>query len=83
MAQTTIKSPEELKLPNPGVTWKWLIDLLVVVLSPVIAVLTAGLRKELQELLTAWYRKAKETANPWDDWAAELLLRILGFELPS
>lgn len=83
MNEIAKKTPEQIQLPNPGIGWKWLIDLLIAVLAPVISILTAGLRKELQEWLTTWYRKAKETPNPWDDWLAELLLRMLGFSLPE
>jgi len=69
--------------PNPGIGWSWIIDLLIKALSVVMPILTPTLRKALEDFLLDWYKKALETANPWDDFVARLLLRLLGIPIPE
>lgn len=66
------------RAPNPGVSWGWLIEILVAAASPVVIVMSAGLRKELIKLLRDLYGKAHETPNPWDDFLVGFFLRIMG-----
>lgn len=68
---------------NPGTTWTWIIALIVAVLKPILSVLTPTIREELGKLLYAFYAKAEMTDNPWDDFLAELLLKLMGYTLPS
>lgn len=68
---------------NPGTTWKWVIDFLVAILGPVMAALTPMLRDELEKLALKFYKHAESTSNPWDDFLAEFLLRIMGIPIPS
>lgn len=68
---------------NPGTTWTWIINLLVAVLSPVLAMLTPMLRVELEKFAVSFYRKAEATPNPWDDFMAGFILRMLAIPLPS
>jgi hypothetical protein len=38
---------------------------------------TDSLREELEDWLKAFYVKARETSNPWDDFLADVLCRAL------
>ncbi len=67
---------------NPGISWTWIINLLVVVLKPIIDILTPVIRTELEKLVVKFYAKAEATENPWDDFLAEFLLKILGLPVP-
>lgn len=64
-------------VPNPGIGWTWLIDLIVKALGVLMPIVTPVLREELKGFLLAWYEKSLETPNPWDDFLARFLLRIL------
>jgi hypothetical protein len=61
-----------------AVTWGWLTQLLIAVLSPVVKVLTAAIRDELVKVLLDLDKKAKDTPNPWDDYVVEFFLAVLG-----
>ena len=74
---------KEFKLPNPGIGFTWVIDLVVKILSLILPVVTPALRAELEKFLLKFYEKAKETPNPWDDFLAKFLMRILGMEVPD
>lgn len=82
MAST--KKVQGLVIPkaNPGISWGWIINLLVVVLKPVIDLLTPMLRTELEKMAAKFYTHAESTTNPWDDFLAEFLLKILGMPVP-
>jgi len=67
---------------NPGISWSWLINVLVAIIGPLLNIITPKLREELAKLLTTFYVKAKSTDNPWDDFLAEFLLRALGYPVP-
>lgn len=67
---------------NPGISWSWLINLLVAIIGPLLNIITPKLREELSKLLTTFYLHAESTDNPWDDFLAEFLLRALGFPVP-
>jgi RsiW-degrading membrane proteinase PrsW (M82 family) len=68
---------------NPGTTWTWIINLLIAVLAPVLAALTPMLRTELEKFAVSFYKKAEATPNPWDDFLAAFLVRMLGLPLPN
>jgi len=68
---------------NPGIGWTWLIEILIKALSALLVAVTPALREVLKDFLLEYYEKAKETANPWDDFLAKFLLRILGIEVPE
>ena len=72
-----------LPVANPGTTFTWIINLIVAVLKPIMAVLTPMLRDELSGVLTDFYKKAASSASPWDDFLAEFLLKILGIPIPT
>ncbi len=82
MQSKSLVEKGEIVQANPGVNWTWLINLLVAVLAPVVAVLTKGIREELIKFLTDLYKKAEETPNPWDDFVVEFFLRVLGAPIP-
>ena len=74
---------KEFSLPNPGMSLTWIIDLVIKILSLILPVVTPELRRMLEKFLKDFYEKAKETPNPWDDFLAKFLLRILGIEVPE
>lgn len=76
-----VKTGSSLPKANPGVSWSWIVSLLAALLKPIIPILSEQVRKMLQDWLYKFYDHAKETDNPWDDFVAELLLKILGFEV--
>lgn len=70
-------------VPNPGVTFSWVLKLVLLLLKPILAIITPILRKELEETLIKFYHKAVETENPWDDFLAVFLLEILDIPIPE
>ena len=68
---------------NNGVRFSWVINLVVTILSPILELVTRELRDELEDSLYRYFGKAKLTDNPWDDFLAELLLRVMGFPVPK
>lgn len=82
---TSRKAVQGIKIPkaNPGTTWTWIVNLLVAVLAPVLSALTPILRSELEKFAVAFYKKAEATPNPWDDFLASFLLRMLGMSIPD
>lgn len=68
---------------NPGTSWEWLARLLATLLAPLLVVLSAFIRKELEKFLVDLYKRALETENPWDDWFVGFLLDIMKIERPS
>ena len=73
----------EIEMPNPGIGWTWIVNLLVKVLGGLFPSISEQLRTELQEFLLGYYKKALETPNPWDDFLARFLLRILDIPVPE
>lgn len=73
----------EFKMPNPGIGFTWIINLLISILSTLIPLITPILKHELEVFLLGWYAKAIETPNPWDDFLAKFFLRILGIPIPG
>ena len=78
------KTVQGLAIPkaNPGISWTWIINLLIVVLKPVIDLLTPMIRTEVEKLAVKLYDHAETTPNPWDNFLAEFLLKILGMPVP-
>lgn len=78
------KAKQGLTIPkaNPGTSWSWIIQLLVTVLKPILNILTPMIREELEKLAIKFWEKAETTDNPWDDFIAEFILRILGMPIP-
>ncbi len=66
-----------------GVSWKWIIELLVKVLGPVIAILSPMISQALKDALLDLYKKALATPNPWDDFVVGFLLDILSIPRPT
>jgi hypothetical protein len=73
----------EFKNPNPGIAFTWIINLLIKALGALLPILTPIIKRELEEFLTALYKKAVETPNPWDDFVVRFLLRILSIPVPE
>jgi len=73
----------EFKIANPGITLKWVIRLVLLLLKPIMTIVTPTLRKELESFLVAYYKKAEETENPWDDFLALFLLNIFDVSVPE
>lgn len=73
----------EFKKPNPGIGFTWVINLLINALGAILPVLTPIIKRELEVFLTALYKKAMETPNPWDDYLVRFLLRILSIPIPE
>lgn len=71
------------KAPNPGIGFTWIIQLLVQIFSTILPVITPSLKGALEEFLLELYQKAKETANPWDDFLVKFLLRMLSITVPG
>ena len=65
-----------------GITWKWIIVMLVNALGPLMSEVTPVIKTELNDLLTNLYKKALATPNPWDDHLVGLLLDILAIPRP-
>ena len=81
MARTkAVQENEAIKLPTPGVSWDWLIKLLLTLLTPITTIMSQGLREELITFLKARYKEAQETPNPWDNVIFALFLRFLGVD---
>jgi len=74
---------KEFKAPNPGIGLTWVINLVLQILGTILPVITPSLRDALERFLKDFYAKAKETPNPWDDFLAKFLLRIVGSEVPE
>lgn len=70
-------------LPNPGVTMTWILKIVLLLLKPILAIVTPILLAELKKALLSFYEHAAETENPWDDFLAEFLLKILGIPTPE
>lgn len=65
-----------------GISWKWLIQLLISVLGPILGQLSPVIKSALNEFLTNLYLDALKTSNPWDDFLLGLLLDILVIPRP-
>lgn len=72
----------EIEFPNPGIGWTWLIKVLAKLLGVIFPAITPILKEILEKALLDFYRKALETANPWDDFLARFFLRILNIPIP-
>ncbi|MBA7710613.1 hypothetical protein ES703_119558 [subsurface metagenome] len=68
--------------PNPGISWWWLINLIVEILRPLVDIVSPTIRKRLEDFLIDFYNNAIETENPWDDFLARFLLRIFAISIP-
>lgn len=81
----TKKVSQGLSIPkaNPGISWTWIINLVVTVLKPIMSILTPMIREELEKFALKFYAKAESTDNPWDDFLAEFMLKILGIPVPT
>ena len=70
-------------LPNPGISFWWLIEIIIKALSALLPIITPELRALLEKFLLDFYKKAQETPNPWDNFLAGFLLRILQIPVPD
>lgn len=73
----------QFKMPNPGVSFTWIIHLIISALGSILPVLTPMIREALIVFLTDLYKKAVETPNPWDDFVVKFLMRILSIPIPE
>lgn len=71
------------RLPNPGITWTWLISILISLLAVIVPAISPVLREKLEKFLLEFYRDAMETERAWDDFLARFLLRIFGIPVPE
>lgn len=65
-----------------GISWKWLIQLVVGVLGPILGLISPVIKAALNEFLTKLYLDALKTPNPWDDFFIGMLLDILVIPRP-
>ena len=73
----------QFKTPNPGVSFTWIINLIISALGSILPVLTPMIREALTAFLIDLYKKAIETPNPWDDFVVKFLMRILSIPIPE
>lgn len=66
-----------------GRTMKWLIDIVALVLGPVLRVVTAKFREDIENFIKEKYAEALETENPWDDFLFETLAAFFKINLNS
>ena len=64
-------------------TWKFWVEIGIRVLGAIVRLVSPEIRKLMEDLLTEWYEKAKQTDNPWDDYLVEVVAQLLGVELPE
>ena len=67
----------DIKKPNPGISLPWLITLIAKLLMPILSAITPVLRDALEDFVKDYYKKSLETDNPWDDFLALFLARML------
>jgi hypothetical protein len=67
----------------PAVTWSVFLEIAVRVLKPLLRLVSEELRELLSVFVVKFYWKAQKTDNPWDDFLAEVLLKILGIPVPT
>lgn len=65
-----------------GISWSWLLKLLINILSPLFSLITPVFKSALENFLTDLYVKALATPNPYDDLVVGMLLDILGIPKP-
>lgn len=82
MAARKVSQGLDIPVANPGTSWTWIINLLVTVLKPIMSILTPMIRQELEKFALSFYAKAEATPNPWDDFLAGFLVKMLGLEVP-
>lgn len=62
--------------------WGGVISAVLKIFVGLIGQLTPAIKDELTAFLTALYKKALATPNPWDDFAVGLLLDMMGIPRP-
>jgi len=65
-----------------NVFWSGIISTVVQIFGGLLGQITPSLKLELNQFMTALYKKALATPNPWDDFAVGLLLDILAIPRP-
>jgi hypothetical protein len=68
--------------PSGGIGFNWIIDFVSRVVAEVIVLMTPKVKMDFEEYLLSLYGRARETANPWDDFLVRFLMRILGMDVP-
>ena len=61
-------------------TIKSVLDFIVKILQPIVALVTPIIKEELDEFLLKLHEKAKKTENPYDDLFTAFLLDMFGIE---
>lgn len=70
-------------MATPAVNWKFFLEIAARVLGPLLGLISDELRELLEDFATRFYTKAKATTNPWDDFFAAVLLKVLGIPEPK
>lgn len=70
-------------MKSGAISWTFFLDLAVKVLGPIAALLSDELRELLEDFAVSFFKKAKATPNPWDDFFAGVLLKLLGIPEPK
>jgi len=66
-----------------GNTWKWLLNLLAIILKPILSAITPLIKELFEESLLKLLEKARATENPVDDYFVELLFNIVDLDIPE
>ena len=59
-----------------------LLKVFLPLIPAILAAATPVLRNMIQEFALAFYKKAKETENPYDDFLAGIVLALLQVDVP-
>jgi len=65
-----------------GNTWKWILNLLGIILKPILSAITPLIKELFEESLNKLLEKARATDNPVDDYFVELLFNIVDLDIP-
>lgn len=58
-----------------------ILKVLLTILANILPIISPELRKMIEEVIVNLYQHAKQTNNPFDDIAIELLAGLLGIDL--
>jgi len=64
-----------------GISFNWLVKIIISVLSPVISIITPEIKTALETYIKDLYVKAKATENVWDDFLIKFIADILGVKV--
>lgn len=64
-----------------GFSWNWTLKLLAGTVGRIVGLISPEFRRVTEESMQAWYDRALETDNPWDDYLVIIVAGILGVPL--